>query len=143
MKTDYQILAWNDELLTGIAQIDEQHHMLVNMLNEANQRLSVESRPDQLAHLVHNLMSYALYHFETEEVLMLKNHCPSQHQALHIQEHRMFSTKVADMQKALSQGRSVSPGEVLSFLSEWLRNHIQNTDKQLGEFLTATSQLTS
>lgn len=143
MITKYQTLVWTDELLIGVTEVDEQHHMLVNMLNEANQRLSVEFRPDQLADLVHNLMSYALYHFETEEALMLKSHYDPQLQALHIQEHQMFAAKVADLQKALSQGKYVSPDEVLRFLSDWLHNHIRNTDKQFGDFLNATSNSTS
>ncbi len=143
MKTERQILAWSKDLLTGVTKIDEQHHMLVNMLNEASQRLSVEYRPDQLADLIHNLMSYALYHFETEEELMLKSHYDPQHQALHIEEHRTFSAKVASLQQSLAHGQSVSPEELLSFLNDWLRNHILNTDKQLGEFLTETSQPTT
>ncbi|MGZ4959874.1 MAG: bacteriohemerythrin [Methylomonas sp.] len=140
MLSKYQTLVWADELLIGVPEIDEQHHLLVNMLSETAQSLSVEFRPTQLADLVHDLMSYALYHFETEEALMMKNHYDPELQAKHIQEHRMFAGKIADAQKAISKGKNISPYELLRFLGDWLQNHIQQTDKQLGEFLAATSQ---
>ena len=33
-------IEWTEKLMTGVTEIDKQHHYLVNAINEANQRLS-------------------------------------------------------------------------------------------------------
>ena len=71
MKAGYDPIVWNESLMTGVASIDEQHHILVNMLNEANYRLSESSGREVLEEIVHDLMSYALYHFDNEEEMMV------------------------------------------------------------------------
>lgn len=132
-------IVWNEKFLTGITAIDEQHKILVSMLNEANQRLNADSNCYLLAELISDLMSYALYHFDTEEELMVNNRYDSERQALHFQEHRSFSAKMAGLQRDMNQGQPVSPEALLQFLNNWLRNHILHTDKQLGRFLIAAN----
>jgi hemerythrin-like metal-binding protein len=53
----------------------------------------------------------------------------------HSQEHRSFSQQVVALREGLKEGRLVSREELLSFLNNWLVNHILHTDQRLGEFL--------
>jgi hemerythrin-like metal-binding protein len=53
----------------------------------------------------------------------------------HRQEHRGFSQQVVALRDGLKEGRLVSREELLSFLNNWLVNHILHTDQRLGEFL--------
>lgn len=135
MTADYQPIVWNSTFATGIDAIDQQHQILVNMLNEANTRLIECSGRDVLEEIIRDLLSYALYHFDTEEELMVNNHYDAAQQAAHFQEHRAFSKKVARLQNDLQQNKMISREELLSFLNGWLTNHILKTDKQLGMFL--------
>lgn len=135
MKNDCQAIVWNDSLVTGVQVIDKQHQILVDMLNEANNRLTERSGREVFEEIVHDLLSYALYHFDTEEALMVTHHYDQSLQQIHFQEHRNFSRTVAQLQQDLQQNKLISRDELLGFLNGWLVNHIMKTDKQLGSFL--------
>lgn len=131
-------ILWNDSYLTGIEAIDRQHQVLVNTLNDANARLSGLVTRDLLEDITRDLLSYAIYHFETEEALMREYDYAGgsgDSAAKHQQEHRNFSQQVVSLREGLRDGRLVSREELLSFLNQWLLNHILNTDKRLGAFL--------
>lgn len=133
-------LNWKEQLSTGVTEIDEQHKILIAMLNEANQcLLTNHNRQARLSDLIRDLMSYALYHFEMEEALMLRHDYPHRDQALHIQEHRQFSEKVASLQRSLNHGQLLAAEELTSFLGDWLHKHILTTDKTLASFLIGQS----
>lgn len=135
-------LTCTDDMKTGVASIDDEHLILVNMLNMANEQLT-DGGDMQLDEIIRDLLSYALYHFDNEEELMLKNHYPEVLREKHFQEHRKFSAAVARFQQDISQGKPVSGGALLDFLQAWLVNHILDTDKQLGEFLCQHDPLSS
>ena len=67
-----QTLQWSDRFLTGVVEIDDQHRILVGILNEAGFRLSRDGGVDYLEQVTSDLLSYAIYHFATEERLMLQ-----------------------------------------------------------------------
>jgi hemerythrin-like metal-binding protein len=134
----HEPIVWNESYLTGVQRIDEQHQVLVNTLNEANARLANGVSRELLERITHDLLSYALYHFETEESLMRDYAYGEQAKAdkdKHQREHRAFSQKVVAIREGLKDGQLVSREELLSFLNNWLVNHILNTDKKLGAFL--------
>ncbi len=134
----HEPILWNDSYLTGVDRIDEQHKVLVNTLNEANARLSISVTRELLEQITRDLLSYAIYHFETEESLMREYDYAGQSATdaeQHRQEHRGFSQQVVALRDGLRDGRLVSREELLSFLNNWLINHILNTDKRFGEFL--------
>jgi len=135
---DYDLIVWNDKLVIGIDKIDEQHQILVNLFNEANIKLTTNNNAKFLEEITRNLLSYALYHFETEEVLMRQYDYieESVEEAdAHIREHRSFSAKVVAVRNEIKTGVLISREDLLSFLNSWLINHILNTDKVLAAFL--------
>ena len=137
MNDQYKSITWVENMITGIASIDEQHQTLVNMLNIAAEQLTSSSSRLQIEETIRDLMSYALYHFDTEEELMLANAYPAEAQSKHFEEHRNFSATVAQLQSDIKQGKLITREELLGFLKGWLISHIMDTDKQLGEFLSA------
>lgn len=140
MNPNPESIVWTDAMMTGVNSIDDQHQILVNMLNMANEQLTDSSSHLQIEEIIHDLMSYALYHFDTEEELMLNNNYPAPHREKHFQEHRDFSATVAQVQKNITQGKLITRAELLGFLKNWLINHILGTDKHLGKFLCALEQ---
>lgn len=136
----HEPLLWNDDYLIGVERIDAQHKVLVNTLNEASSRLAVNANREVLEQITRDLLSYAIYHFETEESLMRAYNYDGQSVAdaeQHRQEHRNFSQQVVALRDGLRDGRLVSREELLSFLNNWLINHILDTDKHFGEFLNS------
>ncbi|MDO9267711.1 MAG: bacteriohemerythrin [Methylobacter sp.] len=136
---DYDVIVWNDKLVTGIGKIDEQHQILVNLFNEANIKLTTNNNAKFMEEITRNLLSYALYHFETEEGLMRKYDYIEDADA-HIRQHRSFSAKVVAVHNDIKTGILISREDLLSFLNSWLINHILNTDKGLVTFLLASEQ---
>ncbi len=143
---DYDLIVWNDTLVTGIDKIDEQHQILVNLFNEANTKLAVNNNVGFLEQITRDMLSYALYHFETEEKLMQEYSYiedKTEDDDTHIQQHRSFSTKVVAVRNDIKAGILISREDLLSFLNNWLINHILNTDKRLAAFLLASEQYRS
>lgn len=131
-------LLWTDEFSTGIPEVDEQHRILVNTLNEANAKLDEDSGPELFEQITRDLLSYALYHFETEEEIMKQygydlESTPDYDK--HLQEHRSFSATVVGIRDELKLGKRIDRDELLGFLNNWLSNHILKTDKRLGRFV--------
>jgi hemerythrin len=134
-------IAWSPALVTGIAAVDEQHQILVNMLNEANERLTASTGREVLLEIVRDLIAYALYHFDEEEELMLAKGYPADMSARHTEEHRLFSEKVSSIQQELMQGKLIGRDDLLGYLNQWLVNHIMVTDQQLGHYIRALDSL--
>lgn len=131
-------LEWGPKLETGIEEIDEQHKILVEMCNEANRKLQDHVDKEFVERIVHDLMSYALYHFDQEEDLMetygYEAHAPQDEQS-HIAEHRSFSDTVSKVSTDLAKGQMITREALMYFLNNWLVNHIMNTDMRLAKFL--------
>ena len=136
----HEPIIWSDAFVTGVREIDEQHRILVNTLNEANARLAENPSLEFLAQITRDLLSYALYHFETEEKLMQEYGYREERAAdaeAHLQQHRSFSAKVVAVRDGLKGGTPIAREDLLGFLNDWLVNHILNTDKKLGAHIVA------
>lgn len=140
MPSVQELLVWDDSYETGVAEIDEQHMILVHTLNEASVKLADNAGIEQLEQITQDLLAYALYHFETEETLMQEYgyvEGSPQDAAMHLEQHRSFSAKVVAVRDSIKAGNPIAPADLLSFLNQWLINHILNTDKRLATYLIA------
>lgn len=138
MNNIFQSIEWTDEMATGIPAIDKQHRYLVEMLHNANEKLLNDRDGYLLDKIAKDLLGYAIIHFETEEKLMQRygydKSFPEEAKS-HIHEHREFSRKVVAICEQLREGNRVSRIDVLTFLNDWLYNHLLDVDQQYGEFL--------
>jgi hemerythrin len=133
-----QPLVWKPDFSTGVAIIDDQHRVLINMLNEASSKLTDRSPLEDFSTIVQGLLNYAGYHFGTEERLVSERGYDkemAEDAALHIDQHRDFAGKVMAAHAKLSAGQRIPKAELVGFLRDWLVNHIMNTDKKLGSFI--------
>lgn len=131
-------LVWNDTYMTGVKEIDEQHMILVHTLNEAHTTLKKDNKIETLEQITQDLLSYALYHFETEEELMQEygfQEVSEDNAHEHLEQHRAFSEKVVGIRDGLKTETPIAPEELLDFLQQWLLNHILNTDMKLADFI--------
>jgi len=133
-------IEWNDSIATGVTEIDEQHRILVNTLNDANARMADDIGLEFVEQITQDLLSYALYHFETEEELMQKygyGDASGADAEQHLQQHRSFSGKVVAVRDNLRAGIPIKRADLIGFLNGWLINHILNTDMKLAAFIKA------
>jgi len=127
------LLQWNDELSIGINSIDEQHKILVNMINTLNDALAEGKANDILIDIFADLTDYTVKHFGYEEE-MFAQHGYVEAEA-HKNEHKALITQVKKLQEKMNAGDFMISLEVMIFLKEWLLNHILKTDKAYAPFL--------
>lgn len=131
-------IQWSDALLTGVAEIDRQHRILVDTLNEARVKLTVETDDPLFEQITRDLLAYAIYHFNTEEQLMQQfgySTASPEEAGAHLAAHRSFSEQVVALRDKARAGNPGSREALLVFLKNWLTNHIMTTDKRLGQFI--------
>ena len=127
------LIQWNNELSVGINSIDEQHKILVNMINALNEAMISGQTKQILAEILDGLAAYTVNHFGYEEDLFAQ-YGYSQSQA-HINEHNSLMEQVKNLQSKMDNGDFMISVEVMIFLKGWLINHILKTDKAYAEFL--------
>ncbi len=129
------IFKWDDSYSVGIAQVDEQHKVLVDLVNRLDQAVSTGHDEAALRKILGELLDYTRYHFSTEENLMLSSGQNPLHYRKHKSEHDDFIQRVKEFSGQL-RGSSTGLSEpLLDFLIKWLVDHILGSDKEMGRFL--------
>jgi hemerythrin len=130
------LMAWNDKMSVNIASIDEQHKKLVNMLNELYDGVQQGKTRETLGHVLDELIDYTAAHFKYEENLFATTNYPAKE--THKSEHDNLTKQVLDVQAKYKAGVGASLSlEVMTFLKNWLTNHIMGTDKRYSEHMLA------
>lgn len=124
---------WDQNFVTGLPQVDEQHHKLVDLFNELNSALFSSSTNTEavLSDTFARIVDYTRYHFRDEESLMQAEGVSSRHIHLHRVAHEQF---VEQLQSMWAHRHAMSePGEILvDFLTSWLSLHILGVDQSLS-----------
>ena len=131
-------IEWSDAMLTGVDEMDSQHHILVDTLSELSTRLAENSVDPMFDRVTRDLLAYAIYHFDTEELLMQQYSYAAaapDHAARHLAAHRGFAERVVKLRDDARTGRPGADVALLRFLESWLVDHIMTIDKRLGEFV--------
>jgi len=128
------LLAWS-ELKYGvkIKDVDEQHQKLIGILNELHEATNVGHGRDVIQQIISELESYTKYHFGLEEKLMTANHYPDFNE--HKKKHDFFTGHVEELRKGLDTGQKDLTIDALTFLRDWVDEHITGTDKEYTEHL--------
>jgi hemerythrin len=126
------IIQWNDTFSVKVAEIDQQHQKLVSMINELSDAMKQGKGKDALSKIVNGLVSYTVTHFNTEEKYFDRFGYPETDS--HKKEHVAFVKKVSEFKDGFEKGKLSLSIEVMNFLSDWLKNHINGTDKKYSQF---------
>ena len=133
-------LLFDERFITGLREVDEQHRNLVSLTNEASEVLAESPASTVVMEIVHELLSYAIYHFDTEERLMQEHgYVEGDRETAdeHVRMHREFSARVVAIQGMLDRGEFVDTAGLIGFLHEWITHHILETDQQFAAFVLA------
>lgn len=123
------LIEWKDETFgVGVELIDNQHKMLVHIINKLAE--SVESNEDisVINTIFNQLQDYTKYHFNTEETYFFRLSDADTH--LHVAQHNNFIAELENLSINADE-LEVQSANLLSFLSNWLCDHIQIEDKKL------------
>lgn len=124
-----------DEYLTGIEQIDNEHRVLFEIAEEIYQLCVNEFVPDKYDHitnLIQRLKDYSLTHFRNEEAYMES----IQYKRMFTQkiQHDNFIRKLDTMDlEIVDENQAQAIENLLKFVTDWMIEHILETDKRIGE----------
>ena len=126
---------FTDDCLTGNKQIDDEHRMLFQIINEAV-ALSSEKDADNviiMKSMLAKLRDYAAVHFAHEEEYMEKTSDPEL--ARQRIEHASFVKKVDEMRGADIDASNAQEAvkDMLLYLIKWLYTHILSSDMMIGK----------
>jgi len=117
---------WDSKYSVGINSIDEQHKQIIELINEFYTAFVEKSNSDIFLEIIGRMMEYATFHFEYEEKYFVQfNYSDSK---AHVAEHLAFVEKAKDFKQQIQEGHTSITFRVISFLKEWLSNHIEVSD---------------
>lgn len=132
---------WDQNFVTGLADVDGQHHALVDLFNELSRSLFLtdDSREIVLTEIFERLVAYTHYHFSDEEALMKAEGVDERHVQAHKGLHQQFVAQVHSMWQQRSL--MTDPAETfVGFLTSWLGMHILGVDQSLARQIVLIRQ---
>jgi len=126
------LMQWKDEYSVEVEEIDNQHKVLVNTINDLYTGMKTGEGKDALEKILNTLADYTVKHFSTEEKYMTQFGYPEYED--HKKEHENFVQKVGAFIEDFKRGKMLLSLEILTFLKSWLADHITGTDRHYIEF---------
>ena len=124
------LMPWTDDLRIGVGAMDEQHRVLVGLINQVHRNAGDDRQAT--GQVLTALAEYTKVHFSVEERLMREHGYPEFDG--HEQSHHDLLAKLEQTFDRYRAGEDVG-AELLAFLKEWLRHHILKSDRKYASYL--------
>lgn len=132
---------WNTQFETGLAEIDEQHKMLVNIINKLGSLVSRDDlNLDNSNEIFDELYNYTAYHFKSEESLMTEKVLNNDLLENHKQKHLDFLNLLIEIHTSFTYNNADSVGMLFNFLVNWLSYHILGEDQNMAGIIRASDK---
>jgi len=128
MKQKTEFFRWMEKMSVNSKEIDDQHKVLVGLLNEMYQAFMDREHNEKVGIIISRMADYTQYHFETEEKYFAAFGYEDSEK--HIAEHRLFKEKVDEFILKYKKHHSALTYDVMNFLRNWLNTHILDTDRK-------------
>jgi hemerythrin len=133
MSNNELFFKWSPAYNVNIKTIDDQHRVLVDILNRLFVAVSKREGDKAIAGILDALVTYTQTHFALEERLMRQ----AKYKDLepHMEEHRKLLEQLDQLCKKHLVEEKAIYFEMLSFLKTWLKEHIQGVDTKYSAAL--------
>ena len=122
-----------DHLLLSVPQIDNQHRMLIALVNEFSAAVDAGSSRAELELRVTQLIEAFRVHFGSEEGLMQSSSFPEL--APHADEHRKLIAQMSGLRDGLGSGDVMLCDALALLVRLWTEQHIAGPDRTFAQFL--------
>jgi hemerythrin-like metal-binding protein len=129
------LFKWSDSYGVNIIEFDQQHRMIVVVLNELKAALERGQQPGELINLLEGLLNSISDHFNSEEDIFAKYAYPWA--LTHKAEHSAFKQSIATFVGKYQAGAAEMNGQFLDCCGEWLKRHIIGQDKTYSYYFFA------
>jgi hemerythrin-like metal-binding protein len=127
------MLEWKEELSVGIKSIDDQHKILIGLVNTLSDGIAAGKGKDILEKLFDDIVKYTVTHFAYEKNFFETHKYPDT--AAHLAEHDALVKQALELQGKFKAGNTSISLSTQKFLMDWLKNHIMGTDKKYTKYL--------
>jgi hemerythrin-like metal-binding protein len=124
------LFKWTNAHSVYLPEIDAEHRAIYRLGDELHKALLAGAKPAQLQPILENLLESAEQHFRHEERLMRAIHYTGF--AWHKHQHDAARKRGKALAKRIGEGDATAAGELLKFLSDWLRDHLGVADRMMG-----------
>lgn len=145
---DSSIFDFSEKYMTGIELVDDEHRHLFEIIKETNDVINaayLHDKYDEIMRLLFELKDYTESHFHDEEELMTRINYPNLESQKHA--HSAFVEKLVNINLSeldnIDDNQEEYLNELITFLLEWLSNHILGSDKKIGEYIKSHPELKS
>lgn len=125
-------VTWNDELRVGVSLFDDEHHEMIDLLNDMREQISSNASDVDITEAFKNFVECGVTHFAHEEELMEEWGYPEMNS--HKKEHDELLEKVHAIYEQYEDGKKAYSLELVNFLADWMMLHLKSTDRKYVSF---------
>jgi len=126
------IVCWQSSYSVGNEQIDNEHKVFVEIIGRIYVAIKKEKSTADIKRLLRELETYAVFHFVSEENIMIDSAFPEIEE--HKKEHeKLLKTLDSKIKKITSH--EGDPSTLVYFLLDWFVEHTTRRDLKLAEHL--------
>ena len=126
-------LTWNYSCTSGVQEMDDQHGILLDALNELRTALLRGSECGMVRAMLARVARLMRMHMESEERLLLQHGFPGL--ASHKAEQQRLLARLEQFDIRFEQRQSASVYELVEFLRKWFTSHTGSTGRSYGRWL--------
>jgi hemerythrin-like metal-binding protein len=127
------LVTWSSKFSVGVQFLDDQHSILVESLNELHEAMMKGHARCLTGALLRSLAAYTRDHFSAEESMLEAAEFPAL--AQHRSRNRDLTKQGEEYIVRLEHGEITLTPRLLTFLRDWLTNHILKEDREFGPWL--------
>ena len=124
------LFKWSGAYSVYLPEIDAEHRAIYRLGDELHRALLAGAKMAQVKPILANLLESEEQHFRHEERLLRAIHYSGF--AWHKRQHDAARKRTKALAKRLEAGEMAAAGELLEFLSGWLRDHLSVADRMMG-----------
>jgi hemerythrin-like metal-binding protein len=134
-------LVWIKDYCVGIPAIDNEHKLLISLMNDLNRVLDThkEFQEQIIGDTLNTLEQCIRSHFESEENFLLTNSYPEFND--HKAEHTLLLEKLEHFEKRFKSEKPLFTENMLRYLKDWLVRHIILHDIKYGIYFRDNGQI--
>lgn len=126
------LFEWQPRFSVGIPELDQQHQRLVALINELHEAMMKGKGSAVQQKILAELVRYTQTHFDAEEAFMRSLQYPAFPE--HRLNHEKMTREVRTLQQNLVAGNEILSIDLMTFLRDWLQNHILKEDSQYAAY---------
>ena len=120
------LINWSDAYSIGHKEVDEQHQVLVGLINKLYDAFLSAKAYDVVSEILDEMIDYTQYHFGFEHDIFEKYAYPDYEE--HKTVHESFVMKTIEFKQKIAAGEKTVTYDIMIFLRDWLIEHIQGED---------------